>query len=162
MFSPIDSVRQIVETSRTRYTRLVLLVGSGGSGQSTLLRRLGDAMGARVVNLGLELSQALIDTPVRRRPVSAADVAADIARGSGDRDVSLVDNIEAMFLPELRLDPLKLLQDCARNRVVVAAWPGAKLGDALLFAQPSHPEFRRYDSPDCEVVEIETLSRGSA
>jgi hypothetical protein len=162
LVSSVDRLRTTVDTARTRYTRLVLVVGTTGSGKSALLRRLGETLGAPVVNLGLELSRALIDTPVRRRPVSAADRAADIVRGTGESEACLLDNIEAMFLPEMRLDPLKLLQDCARNRVVIAAWPGVKLGAALLFAQPSHPEFRKYETPDCEVIEIETLSRGSA
>lgn len=162
MLSSIDRLQTTVSTARTRYTRLVLLIGRADSGKSNMLGRLAEALGVPIVNLGLELSRALIDIPARRRPVSAADRAADIARGAGAGDVCVLDNIEAMFLPEMRLDPLKLLQDCARNRVIVAAWPGALQDKTLTFAQPSHPEFRKYESPDCEVVEVETLSRGSA
>lgn len=57
---------------------------------------------------------------------------------------TLLDNIEIIFDPVLRQDPLALLQGLSRQRVVVAAWPGAVADGWLTYAEPSHPEHRRY------------------
>ena len=63
-------------------------------------------------------------------------------------DVVLVDNLELLFSPNLLQDPLKLLQGAARNRTIVAAWPGTLSGRQLTYAEPSHPEYRRYPELD--------------
>ena len=59
-------------------------------------------------------------------------------------DVVLLDNIELLFAVELAQDPLRLLQSLSRNRTIVAAWPGTFDGKTLTYAEPGHPEARRY------------------
>jgi hypothetical protein len=160
--STIERLQSAVGDASTRYTRLVLLGGHADAEKSESLHQLGTASGSPVVNLGLELARSLLDVPTRQRSVAAADRAADLARPSDGSSLTILDHLELLFLPELRLDPLKLLQDSARNGVVVANWPGSTDGDELLYGSPSHPEFRRYSAADCILVEVSPHSRGSA
>lgn len=162
MASRVQVMKDAVGRAGSRYTRLVLLVGPGGTGKSATLRELANDLGLQPVNLGLELSRRLVDVPARRRPVAAADLAADLCRGDGADSVRVLDNTEAIFQPELRLDPLKLLQDSARNRSVVAAWCGEVEGGTLRYARPSHAEFREYVNPDAVLVEMAALPRERA
>lgn len=145
---------EAVASARKRYTRLILLVGDHGAGKTALAREFADGMSVCVLELGAALSRRLLDVSERQRPAAAADVAADLMRAAPDDSVRIVDNIELLFLPELCLDPLKLLQDAARNRVLVATWPGAASEDGLQFGRLTHPEGRSYDSPDALLVAV--------
>ncbi|MCB1744754.1 MAG: BREX-3 system P-loop-containing protein BrxF [Gammaproteobacteria bacterium] len=154
MTATIRQVRDAIAAAGERYTRLVLLVGDHGAGKTALARRLAEETSTRTLNLGAELSLRLLDVSARQRPAAAADAAADLMRTASPDSVSIVDNIELLFLPELRLDPLKLLQDAARNRVLVATWPGAGDHVRLQFGRLTHPEGRSYDSPDALLVAV--------
>ena len=59
---------------------------------------------------------------------------------------------DSPILAELAQDPLKLLQSLSRNRTVVAAWPGNFDGVSLTYAEPGHPEARRYPTPQAMIV----------
>ena len=64
----------------------------------------------------------------------------------------VLDNTEILFSPELQQYPLRLLQMLSRNRTVVAAWAGKQEGESLTYADPAHPEFKRYPKPDAVIV----------
>ena len=63
-------------------------------------------------------------------------------------DVVALDNIELLFDPALHQDPLVCLQGLSRNKTLIAAWGGNYVGGVLTYAEPGHPEYRRYERPD--------------
>lgn len=148
-----SSLARAVEAAEMRHTRLVLVIGGSGEDASQLIAEFGRAIACRVANVSLIVAEMLLNIPTRQRPVAAADAAADLIRSVQPGQPSLLDHLQVLFLPELKLDPLKLLSDSARSRVVIAAWPGERSGASLRYAVPSHPEFREYHNPDCLVVE---------
>jgi hypothetical protein len=127
-----------------------LVVALHGTGKTRLLRRFSSSAGHPILDLGVELPTALFDVPSRKRPLTVADKLGDMLRGA--TDPAIVDNIEVLFDPQLKLDPLKLFQDHARNRVVIVAWPGTFDGDELTFAAAGHIEFWTYTFPDALVL----------
>lgn len=147
-----------IEDAAARHTRLVLVVGGEPSGRASLVKALAAEMGAPVVNLGRSISERLLGVSARHRPMTAADTAADLIRATEPGKPAWVDKLELLFLPDLMLDPLKLISDSARSRVVVAVWPGDWTGTSLRYAVPSHAEFREYENPDCLVVEAPVSS----
>ena len=44
----------------------------------------------------------------------------------------------------LSVDPLKMLQNSARNITLVVTWPGEKTATTLSYATSNHPEHRGY------------------
>jgi hypothetical protein len=72
-------------------------------------------------------------------------------RTSHDQAV-LLDNLELLFDVSLRLDPLRCLQDLARDTTIVAAWNGTVTAGHLTYATPGHPEYRRYALEDLVIV----------
>ena len=93
----------------------------------------------------------MLEFTQRKRALRAAGILSDIVDNAA-ADVVLLDNIEVLFSPELQQDPLRLLQRLSRNRTIVAAWPGVLDGEHLLYAEPSHPEHRRYPKPEAIVI----------
>src|SRR5262249_62434896 len=99
-------------------------------------------------NLNLELSRLLLDLTVRQRALHVPRLLEEIVQAQGG-EVTLLDNIELLFDVHLKQDPLRCLQGLSRHRTVVAAWPdsfgpGERPPGVLAYAEPGHPELRRY------------------
>ena len=133
------------------YHRLVLLVAPAGMGKTNCLRALAEQQGFRYINVNLELSRCLLDLTERQRALQTPRLLADVVSKNGEH-VVLLDNIEILFDVTLKQDPLRLLQGLSRNRTAVTAWSGAVVDRLLLYAQPDHPEYRRYPVDDLVVV----------
>lgn len=109
------------------------------------------------LNLSLDLSQQLLDTPLRQVPLIASEVVSRLLAGNGPL---LVDHIELLFEPILQVDPLRVLKLAARQRSLLVVWPGTIENGQLVYAQPGHPEYWRYDPADLVdvvVVDASTL-----
>ena len=133
------------------YHRLLLVVAPAGSGKTTALQEVATQLGVKVINLNLELSQALLDLTERQRPLRVGRILDQIAGSAGDA-VLLLDNTELLFAPSLKQDPLRSLQQLSRRQTVVASWNGRVEQAYLVHARPDHPEYRRYPATDLQIV----------
>ena len=143
------SVESLTETVLARtdgadalYHRLIVVAAPSGSGKTEALREVAARTGARLVNLNLELSRRMLDLTERQRVLQLPDLLHEVV--GRDERLVLLDNIEILFDPALRQDPLRLLQGVSRNCTIVAAWNGALENDYLCYAAPEHPEHKRY------------------
>jgi hypothetical protein len=148
-------VQQQIESAEHGYYRLVLVVGGSGTGKTAALRSVADQRSAGLLNVGAALSEMLIGMSAQQRALRAGDLLTRAVNATQGR-VLLLDNTEILFAPELRIDPLRLLQTASRSRTMVASWSGQSEGTVLSFAAPRHPEYRRYLRP--EVVCVSTTS----
>ena len=139
-----------IEGAPDLYHRLILVAGPGRSGKTAALQAVAQATGAPLLNLNLALSRRLLDLSARQRALAAPRLLDDLV--GRDRPLVLLDNTELLFEPNLRLDPLALLQSAARNRTLVAAWNGAVDARYLTCAEPGHPEHRRYPRGGLAIV----------
>jgi hypothetical protein len=103
------------------------------------------------VNLNLALAEQLLELSAKQRALRVARIVDDIVQKQMC-DTVLLDNIEMLFHPDLRQDPLRLLQSLSRNRTIVAAWRGAQVGSSLTYASPDHLEFRRCDDLSAIII----------
>jgi hypothetical protein len=60
----------------------------------------------------------------------------------------LCHEIDLLFEPSLRLDPLKLLLDGSRHTSLIIAWPGHYADNSLSYAVPKHAHYRVWSRPD--------------
>lgn len=140
----IDELDRLVDDVSTLNSKLILLIGSPGSGKSALLTQLSERRDARVLNIGADLGQKLLAIPSTRRHLQAADCLKGLADEFAEHGVLLIDNIELLFDRTLHLSPLDLLKRHAQARRVVAVWPG-ELGESRLsYATTGHPEYQDY------------------
>jgi ATPase family associated with various cellular activities (AAA) len=144
-------IQDVLPKVRDSYHKLVLTVGPARTGKTSALNELAAKNKWSRINVNLSLSEKLLELTHRQRGVRVAGILADTIR-SENSEVVLLDNIELLFAAELAQDPLKLLQSLSRNRAIVAAWPGHFDGAALTYAEPGHPEARRYPTPQAVIV----------
>ena len=133
----------LAELKASRY-RLLLLTGSQDSG-GVLERTERVIPGCVILNLGLTLSQRLLDIPSHQRPAQAPILLADLLAGQGPM---MLYDLELLFDPTLQLEPLRALKAASRSRILLVLWPGAYEDHKLTYAEPGHPEYKRYGPAD--------------
>ena len=151
-----NKIKESLRASEGLYHRLVLLVGTAGSGKTGILRDVAAEFGASVVNVNLALSSELLELTAKQRSLRLPKILGEIVDKAHSPVV--LDNLEILFDNRLNQDPLRLLQGISRNRPVVASWNGTVKGGMLFYAEPDHPEYRRYDSVDALIVDTNQTS----
>lgn len=146
----LTNLHTSVADAASRYYRLVLLVGPSGAGKTPLLKALSEEDGAPYLNVNLALSERLLPLTLKQRPLRVHRLLAEILDAQ-PAPVVCLDNIELLFDPSLHQDPLLCLQGLSRNKTLVVAWGGQFEGTVLSYAEPGHPEYRRYEHPDAIV-----------
>ena len=140
---------QAAEIAESLYNRLVLVVGPAGAGKTNRLK----ALNQPVHNVNLALSGAMLDLPLRRRPLDAPRLLSDLI-GSAPASPVVLDNIELLFDTSLQLDPLACLKQASRNCTIVASFPGVFEDGHLIYAESQHPEYRRFPADDLLIVNL--------
>ena len=137
-----EKVLARIDGAEALYHRLILVAAPSGAGKTEALRTIAERTGAPLVNLNLALSRRMLDLTGRERSLRLPDLLDEVV--GRDAPLVLLDNLELLFDVAFEHDPLRLLQGVSRNRTIVAAWNGTLENDSLSYAEPDHPEFRRY------------------
>ena len=158
MAEPLSAyIMRLIPQAMHMYHRLILVVAPLGAGKTAALREVAQQTGCNYINVNLELSRCMLELTQRQRQLQVSRLLRDIIRTARHQAV-LLDNLELLFDVSLKLDPLRCLQDVARDRTVVAAWNGAVTASYLTYATPDHPEYRRYALEDLVIVCPEVCS----
>lgn len=137
------------------YNRLVLLVGESGTGKSSVMQDFAKEIGIDVLNISLAISEKLMELPPQKRGFRLQRILHDLM--TEQDSPLLIDNTEILFDATLQQDPLRLLLTLSRNSTIVATWNGAADAGSLIYAEPGHPEYRKYDNCDALIVSIAEL-----
>ena len=152
-------IQDALPKTKDAYYRLILAVGPAHAGKTAALSELASRNSWPRLNVNLRLSEKLLELTHRQRAVRIAGILDDTIRAEAS-EVILLDNIELLFAEELAQDPLRLLQSLSRNRTIIAAWPGTFDGSSLNYAEPGHPEARRYPTPQAVIVKAGDKEQG--
>jgi len=155
----VEQIRQQLVSVNELYNRLILVVGSAGSGKTASLRELAALGPYPVVNIGVELSRVLLELSERQRILQLPRLLDEIV-ATHEEPILILDNTEILFAAALQQDPLRLLQQISRNRTIIASWFGSIVGQDLTHAVPNHPEFRRYPSREVVLVAVDPDGEG--
>ena len=143
----LKEIEDLLPALRGQYHRLLLIVGPIGSRKTPLLKALCQQQGIPYLNVNLALSRRLLDLTEKERPLRVRRLLTDVI-DEQSADVVALDNIELLFDPTLHQDPLVCLQGLSRNKTLIAAWGGSYVNSMLTYAEPGHPEYRRYQHPE--------------
>jgi hypothetical protein len=103
------------------------------------------------INVNLEVSRVLQDIPVNRRSFRLTEVFQELIDKHSDSVICL-DYYELLFDNSLAIDPMILLKDNSRNKTLIISWRGRIIGDALIHAEPGHPEYKKYIVQDAIII----------
>ena len=70
----------------------------------------------------------------------------------------VLDNLEMLFDSTLKLDPIACLKQASRNRTIIASFPGVIDDGQLIYAEPSHAEYRRFPTDDLLIDDLSVLT----
>lgn len=146
-----ERIRKSIEDARHLYQKLILLVGKSGSGKTGILKKISNEFAVPIINVNLEISSRLMDVPVEKRASILSRMFSSLLNETGS-DLVLLDNMEILFDKSLQQNPLSLLQNNAKNRVVIAAWSGTVENQRLTYARPEHHEFKAYPLEDAGII----------
>jgi hypothetical protein len=138
-----------IEIAESLYYRLVLVVGPPKAGKTQLLKMLNQ----HAHNVNLVLSSAMLNLPLRRRPLESPRLFSDMITAVPTSPVVL-DNLELLFDTSLKLDPLACLKQASRNCTIAASFPGVFEDGHLIYAEAQHPEYRRFPADDLLIVNL--------
>jgi hypothetical protein len=133
-------LRSAAAVAGSRYHRLLLVVSSDPGHRSALLRAFAGDAGAPLLNVSMMVSESLLPLP-RAERVAEVGVLLDHLIGDSDSTVVCLENIEVLFVPDLRVDVLSRLQQLARNHTLIVNWPGTWSAGTVMYAETGHPEF---------------------
>ena len=133
--------------------KLLLLAGKSGTGKTRLLWHISQEMGIPLINLGLLLSRQLLSLTVRQRKLKVSDIIEDILDEQDAARIG-VDNTEIIFEPSLKINPVGLLKNISRNRLIIWTWNGNVEGDHLTYAYSGHPEYQRISAKEFTMIVV--------
>ena len=138
-----------INQAENEYYKLVLLVGIPGSGKTSVLKKINGSAGYPLIDFSLEISRRMLDLNLtyKQRSLQTPELARKTVSDIKSR-VVLLDNIEILFDISLKWDALGVLQKLSKNIIIVATWPGTLDNNRLCYAEPDHPEFKRYELRD--------------
>lgn len=150
----MEQIVERAERAAELYHQLVLLVGPTGSGKTAALFELSKELSAPLINLNLSLSRRMLELTERQRILQLPKLLSEIV-DQGEGRIALLDNTEILFNVDLKQDPYRLLQGISRSRTIVASWNGRVDGEHIVYAEPNHPEHRRYKTDGIFVINAE-------
>jgi hypothetical protein len=136
-----------------QYHRLIIVLNSKSQPIDHFTKEMVEELGIAYVNLGLTLSHMLLELTERQRCLRLPQLVDHVVAECGDKPVFL-DHIAILFSPELKQEPLRLLQGLSRNRTILAIWNGNLTNESLTYALPDHPEYRRYPIHDLNILSL--------
>lgn len=155
----LPALERLVGEVNDLQSKLILLVGK--SGKTRILRALARGLNTASLNVGLQLGRRLAAAPIFDRSFLMSELLREVT-GDVRNDVPLLlDNLEVLFEPSLKINPLNVIKSLAHSRLVIAAWPGEMRNERLIYASMGHPEHRDYTRDGVVVFETAQTQQGA-
>lgn len=155
----LPALERLIEEVSDLQSKLILVVGDRG--KTGLLRALARRLNVSPINVGVKLGHRLAATPFSDRGFSTNELLREITDNGRDGTALLLDNLEVLFEPSLKVNPLNVIKLLAHSRSVIAAWPGEIRGERLIYADIGHPEHRDYTRDGIVIFEPAQSHQGT-
>lgn len=152
MASAMYVLQSAVKSIKSSRVRLILLVAPSGKGKTQVLRKYATENGLPLLSLGLLITKAIQSG---LQPEKLIGYLHQEMESLGK--VVLLDNLEVLFQPDLKLQVLQLLKLLSKERTIIAAFPGRVIDGSLVYAEASHPEYKvfsQYEIKDLVVLDL--------
>jgi hypothetical protein len=140
----IDQLEKYIDAENALNTNLILLVGTSKAKINVIFEEICSRHEVVPLNIGLLLSKQLNVFSQKQRCLMAGEVLRTLLAEQADSSLVFIKNIEVLFDSSLKLDPLDLLKRNAKNRKLIAVWPGQIVEERLVYADFGHGERKSY------------------
>lgn len=140
-----ETLQDSINHSLAADHRIVLLVGPPGCGKSRILREL---RGVGTINVGKDLARDLAKIPKQERQEKVLDLLGELI-STFVQPVVVLDNIELLLLPELKLDIWTALGALSQSKQLIVAWTGRVVGDQIQWGEPGVPGHLNLSLDNC-------------
>ncbi len=103
--------------------------------------------GWTTLSIGTLLSEALREVVPARRPNDVVGLIKDAVHQNVPGPLLCTD-IDLMFTPTLRIDPLRILREASRIVPMIVTWPGSYFDHTVTYATTQHAHYRMWPKPE--------------
>jgi len=132
-----------LKDASAQHYKLIIIVGSAGTGKTAMLHDVIKDYNVSTINMGEELSRALMATPLGLRPIKAEDTAEKLILDAPTAQVA-IDNIEILFEPPMELNPLAFLKRLSQSKTIIVTWTGNYSNNTLTYGTLDHPASQEF------------------
>lgn len=143
-----ELVKQELENIELKRHQLIYIVHS--SFKKDLLA-ISQKLNIPYININLELSKELMDIPINKRPRRVSQLVKQIIKNHQGKTLVL-DHIEVLFDPNLKQNPVLLLEDISRNTILIVGWKGTSQNHKLIYGEPDHNEYYTYGNTEGVII----------
>ena len=154
MEDSVERVIALLEQIKTIPQAMVVIAGSRGSGKTRVAKLLAEKGLGIYLSLSLALSRHRMTVEPGHDVGWPSDFMASLVASVSLDTTLILDNIEAVFQPELQLNPLGWLLKMAREIPLVVVWPGPVLDGEFVFSMPNRPDYFRQREQSVIVVNL--------
>lgn len=105
------------------------------------------------IPLNKELSKLLIRKQQANFPKEIIDWFSQRINEIEGESILLTD-IDILFEPSFKLDPLVIFRQASRNKKLLILWPGEFRNNKLSYATPEHAHYRTWGNPGIEIIHV--------
>jgi chromosomal replication initiation ATPase DnaA len=151
-------VEAIAASAHDRH-KLILVLGSFGTGKTRLLQATAAEIEGVRVNLNLVLAERLLQLP-RSRYADGVTVHQEIDQLcnelSRNEQPLLVDNVEMLFSPQLgQVNPVDTFKRVSRQRPIILALAARRDGNHAEYSTLGRSDYLRMEIGDYVVIDLE-------
>jgi len=154
MEDSVERVIALLEQIKTIPQAMVVIAGSRGSGKTRVAKLLAEKGLGIYLSLSLALSRHRMIVDSDHDVGWPSDFIASLVSLVSLDTTLILDNIEAVFQPELQLHALSWFLQIAREIPLVVVWPGPVLDGEFVFSMPNRPDYFRQREQSVIVVNI--------
>jgi hypothetical protein len=141
-------IREKIAEVASRRHKLIIICSNGNQ---AIMQGFISTIEVPRINLNLYLSKELLEVPIGRRPLVVSGKVQDLVNTYQEEFICLY-NIELLFHPDLKTNPLQLLENISRYKGLVVAWNGQYNDEILTYSSLGHPEYQAYDEVHAELI----------
>ncbi|MFQ8706745.1 MAG: BREX-3 system P-loop-containing protein BrxF [Thomasclavelia sp.] len=134
----MDQLLEEIEAAKNNGSKLLLIIGSPGSGKSKLIHEYSDNCGIPILNL---------DNIFKDNATDLVKVMDDFLL-TYDKEILLLDNKRVLYAKDSNIDMLAFLKALAKKVVVVATWNGKIEDNKLIHIRSKSPTDLTYSLTD--------------
>jgi len=145
---------ELMKGLQSGYYHLGVLPVTMGADEKRFAERIAHSCGGSTLNVGLKLSELLMELPSPQRAVRAP---LELQALMPTAPCVVLYHLPILFHPELQLNVFRLLLQMSRNVPIIALLSCRYDERGIWYAEPGHPEYQRHAIEDLHLISSQDI-----